>query len=107
MRHGRAVAPFGKYKGVRIRLIPDDYLSWLTTAPMMRTSQWKWLWDSVISELKFRGLKYELAETDEPLVETIEAHPLTNRRKMRIVPEPPSESLAGSQKPPQTVATTG
>jgi len=69
MRHGRAVLPFGKYKGVRIRLVPDDYLSWLTTASMMHSAQWKWLYDSVISELKFRGLKYELAGTKDPVVE--------------------------------------
>jgi uncharacterized protein (DUF3820 family) len=68
MRHGRATMPFGKYKGVRIRLIPDDYLSWLTTAPMMRTPQWNWLWDSLISELKYRGLNYEQAATEDPPV---------------------------------------
>lgn len=31
-RHGRAVMPWGKFKGVRVRLLPDDYLSWLTEA---------------------------------------------------------------------------
>jgi len=66
MSHGRASIPFGKYKNVRIILLPSDYLSWLTTAPMMRQAQWKWLWDSVIAELKFRGLNYELAATDDP-----------------------------------------
>lgn len=88
MRHGRAEMPWGKYRGVRIRLIPSDYLSWLTTAPMMRDEpRWKWLWDSVISELKFRGLKFELAETDEPIVEMPDPEPpavLTNRRKFKL-----------------------
>lgn len=69
MRHGRAVIPFGKYKGVRIRLLPDDYLSWLTTAKMLRDHRWKWLRDSVIAELKFRGLRSDLAITDEPEIE--------------------------------------
>jgi len=60
--------PYGKYKGVRIRLIPDDYLSWLTTAKMMSDRRWKWLRDSLISELKFRGLRYDLASTEDPEV---------------------------------------
>jgi uncharacterized protein (DUF3820 family) len=83
VRHGRAQMPWGRYRGVRIRLIPDDYLSWLTTAPMMKAAQWKWLWDSVISELKYRGLKYELAATDEPVVEVESPPVLTVRRKFR------------------------
>lgn len=74
--------PWGRYKGVRIRLLPDDYISWLTTAPMMRAQQWKWLWDSVISELKFRGLKYDLAETADPDPQPIVETPI---RKIRLV----------------------
>jgi uncharacterized protein (DUF3820 family) len=58
--------PFGRYKGIRIRLLPDAYLSWLTTAPMMQVPEWRWLHDSLIAELKFRGLKYELADTPDP-----------------------------------------
>lgn len=65
MRHGRAIVPFGKYKGVRIRLIPDNYLSWLTSAKMMRDPRWKWLRDSLVSELKFRGMRYDLADTED------------------------------------------
>jgi len=87
MRHGRAVMPFGKHKGVRIRLIPSDYLSWLSTAPMMRDEpRWKWLWDSLIAELKFRGLNYEQAATDDPVIE-IPDEPvpmLVNSRKIRV-----------------------
>lgn len=29
MRHGRAVMPFGKHRGVQVRLLQDDYLSFL------------------------------------------------------------------------------
>lgn len=82
MRHGHATLPFGKYRGVRIRLVPDDYLSWLTTAPMMRDEKWRWLYDSLISELKWRGLRYDLARTEDVPVET----PVpTNGRKFRFV----------------------
>ena len=81
-RAGRAVIPFGKYKGVRIRLLPADYLSWLTTAPMMREPRWKWLWDSLISELKFRGLNYEQAETEDPPMPA-PIQPPALRRKFR------------------------
>ena len=104
-RHGRAVLPFGKYRGVRIRLAPSDYLSWLTTAPMMRDPKWKWLWDSLISELKFRGFNYEMAETADP---PIDLSPAPSRiRKMRITdPDVPSESSSESHSPRQTIATT-
>jgi uncharacterized protein (DUF3820 family) len=81
MKHGRAILPFGKYKGVRIRLVPDDYLSWLTTAPMMQSLAWRWLWDSLIAELKFRGLKYELAETEEPMIEVSAVTEIFNRKR--------------------------
>ena len=103
MRHGRATIPFGKYKGCRIRLLPDDYLSWLTTAPMMRDPKWKWLWDSLISELKYRGLKYELAETPDPPIE----QPAPSRiRKMRITDREMScESPSESRLPDQTKTT--
>ena len=69
-RHGRAIIPFGKYKGVRIRLLPDAYLSWLTTAPMLRDQKWWWLKESLIAELRFRGLRHDLADTpDQPAAE--------------------------------------
>lgn len=66
MRHGKATIPFGKYKGVRVRLLPDDYLSFLTTISLMKAPQWRWLKDSVIAELKFRGMRYDLADTPDP-----------------------------------------
>jgi uncharacterized protein (DUF3820 family) len=85
-RHGRATIPFGKYKGVRIRLLPDDYLSWLTTAAMMRDPKWKWLYDSLIAELKFRGLNWEMAATEDPAVEIPDEVPpiLVNSRKIKL-----------------------
>lgn len=88
MRHGRAQMPWGKFRGVRIRLLPDDYLSWLTTAPMLRDeTRWKWLWDSVIAELRFRGLNYEAAATDDPVIEDVPL-PVVPHRKIRLVGEP-------------------
>lgn len=66
MRHGRAQMPFGKFKGVRIRLIPNDYLSWLTTSDVVKAAQWKWLKDSLMAELRYRGLRADLASTSEP-----------------------------------------
>ncbi len=65
-RHGRAVMPWGKHKGVRIRLIPDAYLSWLTTTPILRDAKWWWLKESLEAELKFRGLRADLADTPDP-----------------------------------------
>ena len=66
MRHGRAIMPFGKYKGVRIRLIPDDYLSWLTSTDIIVSPRWNWLKESLMAELRFRGLRADLASTSEP-----------------------------------------
>jgi len=61
--------PWGKYKGVRIRLIPDSYLSWLTTAPMLMDPKWWWLKESLRAELRFRGLREDLADTEDPVVD--------------------------------------
>jgi len=69
MRHGRAVIPFGKYKGCRLRLLPDSYLSFLTGLKLMRDPKWGWLMQSVIAELKWRGLRYDLAVTPDPIPE--------------------------------------
>ena len=55
--------PFGKWKGVRIRLLPDDYLSWLTSSAIMTEARWGWLKESLIAELKFRGMRYDLSQT--------------------------------------------
>ncbi|HEX8797912.1 MAG TPA: hypothetical protein VF772_04825 [Terriglobales bacterium] len=53
-RAGRAVMPWGKYKGTRVRLPPDAYLSFLTTTFIMQSEQWTWLRDSVLAELRYR-----------------------------------------------------
>jgi hypothetical protein len=84
-RHGRAVLPFGKYRGVRIRLAPSDYLSFLTTLKLMRDPKWKWLYDSLIAELKYRGLNWQQAATEDPVVEIPDEVPpiLVNSRKIK------------------------
>ncbi len=83
-RHGRAVIPFGKHKGTRIRLLPDSYLSWLTIfSPVMSQPQWRWLRDSVLAELKFRGLRADLAATPDPEI-PIDHFPLDSRRAIRL-----------------------
>lgn len=61
--------PFGKYKGVRVRLLPDDYLSWMTGCDILKLNQWNWLKESLLAELHFRGLRHDLAETPDPVVE--------------------------------------
>lgn len=67
-RPGRAVIPFGKFKGCRLRNLPSDYLSFLTRLPMMRDDRWKWLKDSLYAELEFRGMNVvgsELEDADQ------------------------------------------
>jgi hypothetical protein len=49
--------PFWKCKAVRLRLIPDDYLSWLTTTELIRAEHWKRL----IAELQFRSFNVQAA----------------------------------------------
>jgi hypothetical protein len=61
-RHGHASIPFGIHKGIRVRLLPDPYLSWLTTTFIMTAPEWRWLKDSVLSELNFRGLRSDLVD---------------------------------------------
>lgn len=64
-KHGRATIPFGQYKGVRIRLLPDDYLSWLTT--FLVDPNWHWLRESVLAELRFRGFVTEMASVPDDI----------------------------------------
>lgn len=94
-RAGKAVMPWGRYKGVRVRLLPDSYLSFLTTIPLMRSPQWKWIWDSVIAELKFRGMREDLAATEEPLVELPVRVPPRTSRKFRMVPRVSEHEVPG------------
>ena len=53
--------PWGKYKGVRIRLLPNDYLSWLTTTDILKARRWGWLRESLLAELRFRGFNVGVA----------------------------------------------
>jgi uncharacterized protein (DUF3820 family) len=59
--------PWGKYKGCRIRVLPDAYLSWLSGWDVLQNAEWKWLHDSLIAELEFRGLRADLADTVDPV----------------------------------------
>jgi len=75
--------PWGRHKGIRIRLIPSDYLSWLTTTPMLQEARWKWLHDSVIAELKFRGYEHALADSIDPVVPISDSDRTLPERKVR------------------------
>ena len=59
MRHGRAVIPFGMYKGVRVANVPSDYLSWLIGNEFMRDDKWHWLLESIAKEFRARGLIFD------------------------------------------------
>jgi hypothetical protein len=53
--------PWGKHRGVEIRLLPEAYLSFLAgwlNDPDRREKFW-WLRESLIAELTFRGLDAE------------------------------------------------
>jgi hypothetical protein len=89
MRHGRATMPFGKHKGVQVRHLPDDYLSWIAgrfevdAAPTahipdhLRGNAWcecfdcqmglsqrfDWLHESIRAEMRHRGF----VEADQQL----------------------------------------
>jgi uncharacterized protein (DUF3820 family) len=89
-RHGNARMPWGKWKNVRVRLLPDDYLSWLTTTPILKEPRWRWLKDSLIAELEFRGLRADLADTADPeMPEPEPPEPLQLVRKRNITLEKP------------------
>lgn len=75
--------PFGKWKGVRIRLLPVDYLSWLTTSDIMKDPKWGWLKESLIAELRFRGLSFDLAGTEDPAPKVV-VQPKNNKPRRRI-----------------------
>lgn len=86
-RHGKAVMPWGEHKGVRIRIIPDAYLSWLTTTWVMTEPKWWWLKESLLKELRARGLRADLAEMADDvttgMAETSLAVPNCNRQTGR------------------------
>ena len=62
-------ASLGRYKGCRVRTLPDDYLSFLTSLDLMKDPKWKWLLTSVLKEMEFRGLRADLAITNEPEID--------------------------------------
>lgn len=80
MRHGRAVMPWGKWKGCRIRLLPDSYISWLTSTPILKDPRWHYLKASLLAELKFRGLREDLADIPDPAPVLLPVRPI---RKLR------------------------
>lgn len=64
-KHGRARIPFGKrWKGVEVRNVPSDYLSYLTGWEGFADPQWGWLKESVIAELKFRGMVVDFVDPE-------------------------------------------
>jgi uncharacterized protein (DUF3820 family) len=78
--------PWGKYRGCRIRLLPDAYLSWLSGWTVLRSPKWKWLHDSLLAELKFRGLRADLADTAEPQSSPVDApiRPIKTQRAVDL-----------------------
>ncbi len=91
-RHGRAVIPFGKYKGVHVRNIPDDYLSWLLNwgEHWLGNDKWRWLTESIVAELHHRGLVAQIpARTefrklmDELFGDKVEVEAVHVERKVR------------------------
>ena len=92
-RHGRAVMPFGKYRGVQIRNVPDVYLSWLINQDWMMLEQWRWLAESIAAEFRHRGLHLDplsvipetrgFRELMASLFDKQELQPLGGERKVR------------------------
>jgi uncharacterized protein (DUF3820 family) len=83
----RRVMPWGKHKGVNIKLLDDAYLSWLVTEPHSPAvkPEWTWLWDMLAAELRRRGFKNVEPPDPEELAElAIPAGPA--RRKYRAEP---------------------
>lgn len=76
--------PFGKWKGCRIRVLPDPYLSWLSGWEVLRLPKWKWLHDSLIAELDFRGLRADLADTADPPSAPVDVKPLKTQRAIGL-----------------------
>ena len=65
-------------------MIPDDYLSWLSTSIVMTDPKWTWLKDSLIAELKHRGFKYEQAQQSDPEIIIPDPEP-PKIRKIRAI----------------------
>lgn len=65
--------PWGKHKGVNVKLLDDAYLSWLVTeadSPATKP-EWIWLWDMLAAELRRRGFENverpDGGEEDKPI----------------------------------------
>jgi uncharacterized protein (DUF3820 family) len=84
MKHGRATLPFGKYKGVVVRQLPDDYLSYLADWDGLKEARWNWLRESIMAELRFRGLRDDRAGREDA--------PGTQARPRKPVPMPPKHA---------------
>jgi len=65
-RHGRAIIPFGKHKGMRVAHLPDAYLSWLAHSWLLGLPQWGWLRESVAAELRWRGFPDDVQPDPPP-----------------------------------------
>lgn len=82
-KHGKAVMPWGKWKGIPVCRLPDEYLCWLSTADVLELEPWGWLKASIEAELKFRG--FSVRVIDEPMMKKqIE---VTVVKKARKVPD--------------------
>ena len=106
MKHGRAVMPFGKYKGVHVRNVPDVYLSWLVNQEWIREPKWRWLAESIAAEFKHRDLHLEpirfVSETKgfRDLMASLfddNNEPLEGERKVRKFEEFKGENNADSK----------
>jgi hypothetical protein len=79
MARHKTQMPWGKYQGVRVRHLPDDYLSWLYDMMVSKAKDeewnkaWAWLKEAVQWEMRRRGFKtpdleIELAQKRERLM---------------------------------------
>jgi hypothetical protein len=113
MSHGRAVMPFGKHRGVAIRLLPDSYLSNLAdfmtlagdASPHVGNSvvdgrkcycncdqcrrqfaeKFWWVKESLLAELRHRGLVADRAnEPDAAVPDEPPSVPPSSKRAYRL-----------------------
>ena len=89
--------PWGKFKGCRVSLLPDDYLCWIATSDLIQgegefgkesRDRWAWLRESLEAELKWRGFNVKTVEDDEPARQTTNVV-IRKRRKKKVVEETP------------------
>lgn len=59
MSHGRAIMRWGKHAGHPVRELPQNYLVWLASLDfVMSHRKWHWLAESIVAELKHRGIEW-------------------------------------------------